>query len=240
MRKVAIPLVLVALAALAPANAASAAPAGPETNPLGTLTWLPNNTNQTPPAGLHRLVVIYDRSLNAAGKPSALLANGAFGVKITTTSPDLRMKAHSPRVGSVAGTGGIDEILLAVEGDTRDGACSKAGTSGFSEAFSSTRLFVYPGSSPYQPQNGPGACEVVNSSTRVSGGFETRVTTHVPGFWIDVEWPTPDDPLGPGGGGDLLTDVWYEAVYDTGGQSGEFYQTSDAAGTSRSIGSPED
>jgi len=243
MRKIGISLVLLVLATLAPASTAAAAPAGPETNPVGTLMWLPDNTNETPVAGLHRLVVVYDRSLNAAGKPSALLTKGAFGLKIATTAPELRMKGHSPGVGSVEDAGGpaeIDELFLGVEGDVRDGACSSVGTAGFAEAFTSTRTFTYPGSSPYQPLNGPGACEVVDSSVQVTGGFQTRVTTHVPGFWIDVEWPTHEDELGSGGPGHLLAEVWYTAVYDTAGESGDFYETADAAGASSSIGSPGD
>lgn len=185
MRRMAILLVLLALAALAPASTVAAAPAGPETNPVGTLRWLPDNTNEAPPAGLHRLVVIYDRSLNAAGKPAELLTKGAFGLKIATTTPDLRMKGHSAGVGSIEDAGGpaeIDEVFMGVEGDIRDGACSRVGTSGFSAAFTSTRTFVHQGTEPYEPQSGPGACEVVDSSVAVSGGFQTRVTTHVPGF----------------------------------------------------------
>jgi hypothetical protein len=243
MRKIAIPLVLLALATLAPAGTAAAAPAGPEANPVGTLRWLPDNTNETQPAGLHRLVVIYDRSLNAAGKPSTLLTKGAFGLKIASSSPDLEMKAHSPGVGSLGDEGAppeIDEAFMGVHGDVRDGACSSVGTSGFSAAFTRTRTFVHPGSSPYQPQNGPGACEVVDSSTQVSGGFQTKVTTHVPGFWIDVDWPTHEDEVGSGGSAHLLADVWYTAVYDTAGEDGDFYETSDAAGASRSLGSPGD
>jgi hypothetical protein len=236
MRKMAIPLVLVALAALTPVGTASAAPAGPETNPVGTLRWLPDNTNEKPAAGLNRLVVIYDRSLNSAGKPSALLAKGAFGLKIATTSPDLRMKGHSPAVGSIEDAGGpaeLDELFVAVEGDIRDGACSNVGTAGFSAAFTSTRTFLHQGSSPYTAQSGPGACEVVDSSTPANGGFQTRVTTHVPGFWIDVEWPVHDET-----GGQLLPEVWYEAIFDTGGESGDFYETSDTAGSSKSISVP--
>jgi hypothetical protein len=230
MRKWAISLVLVALASLTPVGTASAAPAGPETNPVGTLRWLPENTNERPAAGVHRLVVIYDRSLNSSGKPSTMLANGAFGLKIASLSPDLRMKGHSPAVGSIDDAGGpaqLDEVFVGVEGDVRDGACSRAGTSGFSAAFTTTRTFVHPGSSPYTPQSGPGACEVVDSSTPTGGGFQTRVTTHVPGFWIDVQGP-----------GQVLTELWYEAVYDTDGESGDFYETSDDAGASKSVGSP--
>jgi hypothetical protein len=245
MRKIVlIPFLL--LAALAPLGKAGAAPADKgETNPLGTLRWLPDNTNQSAqvPAGLSRLVVIYDRSLNAAGKPSPLLANGSFGLKLGTTSPEVRMKGHSTKVGATQEEGApaqLDEVFAGVQGDIRDGACSMAGTPSFSAAFTSTRTFFFSGSSPYQPQSGSGACEKVESSTPVGGGFQTRVTTYVPGFWIDVQWPTHDDELGSGGAGHLLADVWYTAVYDTENESGDFYETADASGVSKSVGSPGD
>jgi hypothetical protein len=244
MRKIIlIPFLL--LAVLAPLGKAGAAPAGSETNPLGTLRWLPDNTNEgtSVTAGTSRLVLIYDRSLNTAGKPSALLANGSFGVKFASTSPEIRMKAHSSSVGATQDEGApaqLDEVFAGLQGDVRDGGCSLAGTPSFSAAFTTTRTFFFSGSSPYQPQAGTGACEKVDSSTPLAGGFQTRVTTYVPGFWIDVEWPTHDDELGSGGAAHALADVWYTAVYDTGNESGDFYETADAAGVSDSVGSPGD
>jgi hypothetical protein len=222
------------LAALVPTGAASAAPAGPETNPVGTIMWLPPNTNQGSqvPQGQNRLVVIYDRSLDLAGKPADLLANGAFGLKTVSNSPGLRMKNHSPHVDSIDDAGGdqldpLDEVFAGVQGDIRDGDCDEAGTSGFSAAFSTTRTFLHQGATPYQAQNGPGACEVVEASAGSPGAFQTRVTTYVPGFWIDFAGAT-----GPGGG---PAQVWYTAVYDTEGESGEFYETADSAGSSRTV-----
>lgn len=221
----------VALAAVAPASPAAAHPTGPETNPVGSLQWLPNFTNEKPAKGLHRLVVVYDRSLNSAGKPADLLAKGAFALRIGSTSPGLRMKGHSPRVSSIddsGAPGALDEVVIAVHGDVRDGDCEEAGTSSFSAAYSSTKTFFHPGHLPYEPQSGPGACEIVDSSTRSGSGFQTRVTTYVPGFWIDVQWsssgPTPQ--------------IWYEAVYDTQGEDGAFYRTADSAGASTSVQGP--
>ena len=240
-RFVLLPLVL--LASLTPLGTAEAAPAGPETNPIGTLSWLPPNSRESAqvPAGSERLVVVYDRSIDAGGKPTALLGKGAFGLKIAANTQELRMVRHSPGVGSIDDAGGspftpVDQILVGVEGDVRDGACSKVGTPSFSEAFSITRSFVHFGSQPYQPQNGPGACEVRDSSTPVSGGFQTVVTTHVPGFWIDIKLPAgaaiaADEEA-------MHHEIWYAAVYDTDGESGEFYETSDAVGQSRSLGDP--
>ena len=235
-RIVLLPLVL--LASLIPLGAADAAPAGPETNPVGTPNWKPFNTREEVPAGVERLVVVYDRSLNAQGSPTTLLTKGAFGLKLASNSAELRMVDHSPGVDSLDDAGGspfdpLDEVFAAVEGDVRDGACSKVGTSSFSAAYSTSRSFLHAGSQPYQAQSGPGACEVVTSSVATGGGFQTTVTTFVPGFWIDVELPA---------GASLATEmhhqIWYEAVYDTGGQSGEFYQTADAFGQSKTIGDP--
>jgi hypothetical protein len=230
-----VPLAL--LGSLVPTGIANAAPAAPATNPVGTVRWLPENTNESSrvPNGLHRLVVVYDRSTNqATGKPTSLLAKGAFGLKIASTSPDLRMKGHSPAVDPLEGSvPALNEALIGLQGDVRDGACSRAGTPSFSAAFSTTRTFFHPGSSPYAPQTAAGACEVVESSIAGSGGFETRVTTHVPGFWVDLDWPENDQT-----GGQLLPEVWYEAAYDTEGQQGDFPETADAAGSSKSVSVP--
>jgi hypothetical protein len=244
MRKtVLIPLLV--LAAMLPVGTAGAAPAGPETNPIGTLRWLPDNTNETSavPSGLSRLVFIFDRSLNAQGKPANLLANGSFGVKILTTSPQITMKGHSDGVSATQDEGApaqIDEVLAGVHGDIRDGACSKAGTSSFAAAFTTTRTFFHSGTTPYQPQSGSGSCEVVESSTSNGSGFQTRVKTYVAGFWIDVLWPTQADVLSTGDQAHPLAEVWYTAVYDTENESGDFYETSDASGISKSVGSPGD
>jgi hypothetical protein len=243
-------LPLVLLASLIPLGTAEAAPAGPETNPIGTLGWLPPNSRESSdvPPGAERLVVIYDRSLDAEGKPANLLATGAFGLKILANTHEVRMVDHSPAVGSIDDAGGgpftpVDEIFVGVEGDVRDGACSDVGTPAFSAAFSTARSFLHSGSAPYAPQSGPGACEVVSSSTPVSGGFQTVVTTYVPGFWIDIELPTGAAPatsaaFAPEGENLLHHEIWYAAVYDTEGESGEFFETSDAAGQSRSVGDP--
>ncbi len=237
-------LPLVLLASMIPLGTAEAAPAGPETNPLGTLSWLPPNSREGSqvPDGLVRLVVVYDRSLDAEEKPSDLLANGAFGLKIAANGADLRMKGHSPSVGSIDDAGGsqfgpLDEVLLGVEGDVRDGACSKVGTPAFSAAFSTSKSFFHSGTTPYQPQKGPGACEVVDISTPGTGGFQTTVTTHVPGFWIDVELP---EGQASSDGEAFHHEIWYAAAYDTEGESGDFYETSDTAGQSRSVGDPVD
>jgi hypothetical protein len=216
------------LAGLVPTQAASARPVGPESNPVGTIRWLPSNTNEGPsvPIGLRRMVVVYDRSLNVTGQPSDLLAQGAFGLKISSTSPLLRMEGWSPRVSPVdQGFTPFENIHASVQGDVRDGDCDKVGTQAFSSAFSTTRNFLHAGGAPYQAQNGPGACEVVESSIPASGGFQTRVTTYVPGFWVDVQLPS----------GPVTPQVWYEAAFDTDGEAGPFYRTADAAGASRSI-----
>lgn len=236
-RIVLLPLVL--LASLIPLGAADAAPAGPETNPVGTPGWKPFNTREEVPAGVERFVVVYDRSLNAQGGLTALLTKGAFGLKLASNSAQLRMVDHSSGVDSLDDRGGsparpLDEVIAAVEGDVRDGACSKAGTASFSAAYSTSRSFLHPGSQPYQAQSGPGACEVVTSSVATNGGFRTTVTTFVPGFWIDVKLPAGASPTT----GLVHNEIWYEAVYDTAGESGQFYQTADSFGQSKTIGDP--
>ena len=222
-------LSLLLLAVLTIPGTSQARPAGPHTNPLGSLQWLPDYANENPPSGRHRLVVVYDWSLTS-GKPDALLAKGAFAMKLASLSPELRMTAHSSGVNSI-GAAPVDGAAMALEGDVRDGACSLAGTPGFSEAYSYTRTFNHSGSQPYVPRQGPGVCEVVESSTPQSGGFRTRVTTHVPGFWMDVSWPSRN-------GGRLFPQIWYEAVYDTDGQAGSFLVTADETGGSGNVSEP--
>lgn len=129
----------------------------------------------------------------------------------------------------------VDQVFMGVAGDVRDGAC-KAGIQPVSVAYSTTRTFFHPGSSPYQATAGPATCEVVDASTPASGGFTTTVTTYAGGFWIDVTWPTRTVPAA--GSGRLMADVWYAALYDTQGEPGEFYETADAQGPSKSVGSP--
>lgn len=226
-RALLVPLLLLGI--LMPSSAAGASPAGPESNPVGTLRWLPANTNEGSevPTGLRRLVVIYDRSLTQAGKPGDLLAQGAFALKVAATG-NLRMADWSPRISPVDnGISTLENLHASITGDVRDGDCSTVESASFSSAFSTTRTFMHSGTVPYEAHNGPGACEVVEASTKVGGGFQTRVTTYVPGFWIDVELPSTGSPT-----------VWYTAAFDTEGQSGPFYRTADSVGSSKSITTP--
>lgn len=241
-----LPLLVALVATLAPSSA-GASPYGLESNPLGTVRWLPDNANEKNQVGANefRLTVVYDYSLDAQGNPTApLLAKGAFGVKFYSTSAaDIRMAQHSEHVISFESVGGdtvgpVDEVFMGVAGDVRDGGC-QAGIQPVSSAYSTTRTFFHEGSSPYQPTTAPGACEVVDASVPVSGGFTTTVTTFAAGFWIDVTWPTRGLPSGLGTGRPMA-DVWYGALYDTEGEDGEFYETADAQGDSKSVGSPGD
>lgn len=257
MRKIAPLFLVLALAVGTLGSPASASrddtPYGREDNALGTLRWLPKNALEAPTAAnRYRLVVIYDRSLDANGQPIALKAKGTFGVKIFTTSQlDLKMKAHSPFVGdlkTLSGQPGLpaqaDETFAGVYGDVRDGACSKAGTSAFSAAYSTSRTFFHAGTSPYAAASGAGFCEQVTASTEVRDangnviGFDTTVKTHVPGFWIDFEWPTR--PLPQLGGSRFMAEVWYGGVYDSSGDPGPFPNGVDTSGASKSVGSPGD
>jgi hypothetical protein len=237
------------IALLAPPAAGGPASPLDDANPLGTISWLPTNANERPAANLFRLVVVYDRSRNpGTGQPADLLAKGPFGVKFTTTSPNVRMMGHSPRVTSLDDTtgqpqmGAVDQVFMGVAGDVRDGQCSKVGTAAFSAAYSTTRTFFWPGSTPYTPISAQGTCEVVDASTPLMDGegnitgYDTRVTNHVPGFWIDVQWPTLSVPQVSTGR--FLAEMWYGSYYDDDGENGAWYAVGDAIGTSTTIGTP--
>lgn len=236
------------------ARVASASPVAGDTNPIGTLRWIPDNANEkiSVPGGQFRLVVVYDRSLNATGGAVPLLGKGPFGAKIFTGSlADFRMVGHSPSVSALKEATGqtqvdaVDQVATSVAGDVRDGACSKLGTPSFSAAYSTSRTFFLPGTTPYVPISGGGTCERVDSSTALRDanqnilGYSTSVTAFAPGFWINVTWPDRTDPSGSGlFGGKFQPEVFYGALYDTQGEDGEWYETGDAQGTSKSVGGP--
>ena len=229
-------------------------PYGREDNAIGTLRWLPRNANEKPTgANVSRLVVVYDTSRDEAGASIPLKAKGAFGVKMFTTNQvDVKMKGHSAKVGDLNTFTGqslpaqANETAIAVYGDVRDGACSKAGTPAFSAAYSTTRTFFHAGSTPYAPVTAPGVCEIVDSSTEVrdaSGqllGFTTTATNHVPGFYVDVEWATRTVTGGLATNAHLLAEIWYGAAYDSAGDPGPFPNGVDTTGASKSVGSPGD
>ncbi len=256
MRRAAtIALVLAAFAAAVPAGASQLtdSPYGREDNALGTLRWLPKNAIEKPAANQFRLVVVYDYSLDADGKPTApLKTKGTFGVKFFTTSQaDFAMKGHSAKVGDLNTLTGqtlpaqANETAAGVYGDVRDGACAKAGTPAFSAAYTTTRQFVHAGSTPYAPVSAQGICEKVDSSTAIVDadgnvtGFDTRVTNHVPGFYIDVTWPTRTVPVA-GGPGRLIPEVWYGTAYDANGDGTIFPNGVDNSSSSKSVGIPGD
>lgn len=247
---------LVAALGAAPASAvrAPSTPYGMESNPLGTIHWLPANANETTPAGVDRLVVVYDQSIDeATGDTIPLLAKGPFGVKFFTSSPDPRMVGHSASITSLddvdANLAPADPAFMGVAGDVRDGDCAKAGTEAFSAAYSTTRSFFHPGETVYEPISAPGTCEVVDDSQPVLDangaliGYNTTVTNHVPGFWIDVNWPTRDVSVpvfGSLSSGYLMGELWYGSLFDTAGEDGEWYAVADTTGQSTSIGGPGD
>ncbi len=232
----------------------AASPAGGDTNPLGSLSWLPDNANEKSEvgAGRSRLVVVYDRSLNATGQPAALLGKGPFGAKFFAAS-DVTMVAHSPRLTDLKTVTGqsqadqLDQVVMGVAGDVRDGACSNLGQGTFSAAYSTTRSFFHSGTTPYAPISGVGTCERVDSSVAsLDGagsvtGYVTRVTTFVPGFWIDVVWPEHNQTVPAVGqllGGRQQAEIFYGSFFDTGGENGDWYEVADTTGTSTSVGSP--
>jgi hypothetical protein len=235
-------------------SAAAASPAGGDTNPLGSLSWLPDNANEKSQvaAGRSRLVVVYDRSLNAAGQPTTLLGKGPFGAKFFAAS-DVSMVDHSPRVSDLKTVTGqpqadqLDQVVMGVAGDVRDGACSLLGQPTFSAAYSTTRAFFHQGATPYAPISGVGTCERVDSSVASMDdagntiGYLTTVTNFVPGFWIDVVWPEHNQDVPLAGrlvGGHQQSEIFYGSFFDTGGEDGDWYEVGDTTGTSTSVGAP--
>ncbi len=244
-----VPIIVGLMVAALPAGSGQAAPVGAETSPVGSIRWLPANANEKGAVGADefRLVVVHDYSLDAQGKPTALQGKGPFGLKFFTTSPDIRMVEHSSHVESLDElisdqVDPADQAFAGVTGDVRSGACAKAGTPAFSAAYSTTRTFFHEGATPYVAVSGIGSCEVVErSDPAIQGsvsGFTTVVKTLVPGFWIDVTWPTRTVPQV--GTGRLAADVWYSAYYDEDGEDGDFYAVGDTMGSSTSTGSPGD
>jgi hypothetical protein len=237
MKRIALAGALLGLSVLSAPIAGAAAPV--DTNPLGTLGYLPAGTNEAAAPGARRLVVVFDTSLATGGTAplGRILANGAFGMKLsgvalTAAGPAVpTMVAHSAALGDVksASSGQAPDAInggfAGIAGDTRDADCSKVGTPDFMYAYSKTRVVVSPNF--YAPQ----PCERIDSATPIpTGGWTTSVTTFTPGFWIDVS-TTP-------------TGAWtnsafhYGAVYDTEAESGEFYMTSDEAGSGSFVGGP--
>lgn len=213
-----------------------------ETDPIGTLNWLPPNANEKPTGfTIERLIVTYDES-----NGEDLIAQGPFGVKFSTTALfapgaietfPLTMVGHSPLVSSLeSGQGapdGTDDHFMGVAGDVRDGDCANAADgdlSDFSYAYSTT-FTILEGDIILDD------CQVVEAeSTDANGDTWLTVTEYTPGFWIDVDWPADANPLDEPGY--AFAEVWYSALYDTDGEDGEFYETADATGHSRSVGGP--
>ncbi|HVM12239.1 MAG TPA: hypothetical protein VM638_07175 [Actinomycetota bacterium] len=253
MRKIVALLSLIVATTPAVAPATDAMPAG-ATDPLGSLRWLPRGANERPQGHSSRLVVVYDRSLDDGGVVP-LRAKGPFVVGLsTTTVGQMTIAGHSPSVSVARGDTGspeaefvlhaVDGYLGAWTGDIRDGDCAKAGTGAFSAAYSTTRSFFHPGAAPYAPSTTAGGCEVVDAATAVRDsagrhlGFDTIVTTHVPGFWIDVFYSELSTATFRPGRANA--DIWYEAAYDEEGEEGLWHEVADAAGISTAVDAPYD
>jgi hypothetical protein len=241
MKRIALAATVLSLFAMSAPIAGAAAPT--DTNPIGSLRYLPSGTNEQPAAGATRLVVVFsDGSIEAGtGAAVALAANGPFGVRfsgvvVTATGPAVpTMVGHSQPMDDVKSASSnmapdaINGAIAGVAGDTRDGACSKVGTPSFLYAYSKTRTETT--TQPYAPV----PCERIDSAIPIMSGtsitgWTTTITKFTPGFWIDLTG--------------VPTATWtnavlhYGAVYDTEGQSGEFYTTSDEAGSASLVGGP--
>lgn len=242
--------VVVLAAGLIPASATASplSPAGAlDTNPLGSLSWAPANANNLPSdEGVYRLTIEYDHSIDGEGNATELLANGGFGVRLFTTALTntnreaypVKVADHSPHVSSIDDSYGApqeaDEVFAGFSGDVRDGDCDKLGTEEFSAAFS-TSATVTDSSPDYEP----GPCQTVDATTdNGDGTFTHLVTTHRPGFWVDVQWSAEIDGLGSENPGRTLAEIWYGTLYDTDAEDGEWFETADSAANSTSTHEP--
>lgn len=235
MKRLLIPA-LVLLMAFGGAPTMSLAASAPvpvlETNPVGELRWMPGNANEKATGfGIYRLVVAYDEDM---------LAKGTFGLKLFTTAvlaadgttTPLQVVGHSPSVTTLEDQGAPAELSNAFAGfagDVRDGDCANVGTEEFSAAYTTTRT-VDPA---YQVQECETAEPVVVNGETVA----LNVTTHVPGFWVDIDWPLQAGALDQKGG-HALAEVWYGAVYDTNGGDGNWFTEAEGVGNSVSVYSP--
>jgi hypothetical protein len=92
------------------------------------------------------------------------------------------------------------------------------------------------------PAYEPLPCERVLETLDDGEGNTTgyRVRNHVPGFWIDLDWPEGMTELDTTPGR-LAAEVWYGALYDTDGTgSGEWYTQVDNVAQSSSVYGPGD
>lgn len=226
------------------------------TNPIGTLSWLPKIANEKATGtDIHRLVVVYDNSRDAAsGADVPLIAKGAWGAKFFTDSvvapfhndpaTTLTLAGHSSFVkslddaGAPTNLGDADKAFVGVTGNVLDATCDRVADgdpSDFSAAYTTT--FTVPG------DVAPAACQLVKSKTTdpATGTVtSTTLTQYVPGFWIDVRWPYEAEnlPIGnPGQPGHTLAQVWYGAApgFSTSAPNPAWFA---APGTSETVRNP--
>lgn len=209
-----------------PALEAAAPEPVPETNPIGTMKWLPVVANERPTGFQNfRLVVLYDHSLDPdTGEPTDLQADGPWGMKVASNSvtdstgllPAIKLVGHSEHVSSLDDAGlppeleAVDRAFMGLAGDVRDGDCANVADgdpSDLSYAYSTT--FTLPG------DVAAADCQVVKSQQtdpQTGEVISTTITEYVPGFWFDVNWPYETDLLGGGGDGHTLSELWYGAM----------------------------
>lgn len=224
-------LVSAAVAALtfgftaAPQTTATSPGGALQTNPIGSMRWLPVVANESPAGfGIDRLVVVYDGSLDAvSGDAIDLIADAGYGMKLFSNSvtdsagnepPAITLEGHTPWVTTLEGLGapaGTDAAFAGMAGDVTDGDCANLDASDPEGSLSYAYSTTYTVDGDVNAE----ACQVIESQATdpdTGAVVSTTITEYVPGIWFDVKWPMETDPAGSGGQGHSLSEVWYGAI----------------------------
>lgn len=206
-----------------------------DTDPIGTLGYLPDEAAETPTAGSTRLVVVFADDMEAKG-PFGAKFTGLVGS--TASGPSVpQMVAYSPGLDgdlqeAGAPVGGPE--FAGIYGNAAKGTCPANGGRPQLFAYSVVRTETTVGT-PYARQ----ICEetaapVVISTDPVTGvkTYETTVTKFVPGFWLDFSGT-------PNASWDTAF-FQYAAAYSEDAGGGDFYEPgeADAGGTSTLLDAP--
>ena len=237
-------------AALVPGG--SSAPQGVlETNPIGTMSWLPVVANESPSgAGVFRLVVAYDHSIDPdTGEPTELIADGPWGMKLFSNSaadsdgnvPAITLVGHSPHTASLQDDGAppeLDRAFIGLSGDVNDGDCAALEDGDPSDlSYAYTTTFTLPGDVAPEP------CQVVDGQEvdpETAEILSTTITEYVPGFWFDVKWPYETDKAGSGGPGHTLSEIWYGAMPGFSTSDPTTFTEATETGTGQTLRGPGD
>jgi len=206
-----------------------------DTDPIGTLGYLPDEADETPTPGATRLVVVFADDMEAQG-PFGAKFTGLVGS--TESGPSVpQMVAYSAGLdGDVeeagAPLGGPE--FAGIYGNVAKGDCPTGGGRPQLFAYSEVRTETTEGT-PYAR----GLCEETGASVVVSTDpvtgvetWDTTVTKFIPGFWLDFT-ATPNASWN-------AAFFQYAAAYSEDTGSGDFYEPgeADAGGTSTLLDAP--